>query len=87
MGFLPFSFCPHYNAKKWKTYTEAVKYQSFPGISAEDGAAIEYKDGKYRVLHEMEDRHAYLFHPNNDYKKTKLNKKATLLNKGVPVIE
>lgn len=84
LGFLPYSFCPHYNSTKWKTYTEAVKYQKFPGISAEDGAAIEFKDGKYRVLHEMEDRHAYLFHPNADYKKTRLNKKATLLNEGVP---
>ncbi len=87
LGLLPYSFCPHYNSTKWKTYTEAVKYQKFPGISAEDGAAIEFRDGKYRVLHEMEDRHAYLFHPNMDYKKTKLNKKATLLNEGVPAKE
>lgn len=87
LGLLPYSFCPHYNGKKWKTYTDAVKYQRFPGISAEDGAAIEYKDGVYRVLHEMEDRHAYLFHPNADHKKIRLNKKATLLNEGVPAKE
>lgn len=81
LGLLPYSFCPHYNSKKWKTYTEAVKYQKLPGISAEDGAAIEFRDGKYRVLHEMEDRHAYFFDPNEEFKRTKLNKSATLLNK------
>ncbi len=87
LGVLPFAFCPHYNATKWKTYTEAVKYQKFPGISAEDGAAIEFKDGKYRVLHEMEDRHAYFFDPSEGFKRKRLNKTATLLNKCVKATE
>lgn len=80
LGILPYCFSAHHNNIRWKRFIQDVKQQTFPGIAVEDGAAIQYKDGKYTVLHEMEDRHAYLFDPNKDYKRTKLNKKATFLN-------
>lgn len=69
LGLMPFCFSPHFNGGTWYTFAEAVKQQRFPGLAAEDGAAIEFKDGKYRPVKEMEDRNVYLFDPATEYTK------------------
>lgn len=82
LGLIPgYCFSPHFNGGTWYTFAEAVKQQKLPGIAAEDGAAVQYKDGVFSIVKEMEDRNVYLFHPDNGHQKVNLTKEAPELNK------
>ncbi len=81
MGLIPgYCFSPHFNGGTWYTFAEAVKQQRLPGIAAEDGAAVQYKDGVFSIVKEMEERNVYLFHPDNGHQKVNLTKEAAELN-------
>jgi dipeptidase E len=50
LGFLPGSFCPHYDSdpRRPHAFQEFVRSTGQPGLAAEDGVGLHYVDGQLR---------------------------------------
>ncbi len=80
LGIIPICFCPHYDDATWKDFNVQVKQQRLCGVAAENGIALEYKDGKYAIIKERNGS-AFFFDAENGHKKYKLTESASRLNK------
>jgi len=60
LGFLKGIHCPHFNGKKRKkNFLNFMKKYSAIGIAIDNHCAMEFIDGKYRVLAAKKDKKAY----------------------------
>ncbi len=52
LGFLPGSFCPHYDSdpRRPYEYQDFVRTTGVPGIAVDDGVALHYVDGQLRRI-------------------------------------
>lgn len=60
MGFLPFIICPHYNLDGYKEKMDLMAEEfELPGIAIDNNCAVQFVDGKYRVIATKEEANAY----------------------------
>ena len=68
LGFLPFCNCPHFENENWQSFKEAVKKQSLSGVAIDNTTALAFIDGEYKVIECLNEKTAYFFDKNNNYK-------------------
>lgn len=64
-GIIPFCICPHFDNIAWRTYAFEALKTDIPSLCIENGAAVVYCDGKYKVVSDASTpwKTAYLIHP------------------------
>ncbi|HEX8391141.1 MAG TPA: peptidase E [Longimicrobium sp.] len=66
LGFLPGSFCPHFDSesKRLESFRGFVRDTGLPGIGADDGVGLHYRDGQLvRVVSSRPDARAWRLEP------------------------
>jgi peptidase E len=69
LGFLPGSFCPHYDSdpRRPGAFAEFVRSTGQPGLAAEDGVGLHYVDGQlHRVVSSRPAARAWRVEPRGD---------------------
>jgi dipeptidase E len=60
MKFLPFIICPHYNLDGYKEKMDLmIQEYKHSGIAIDNNCAVQFVDGKYRVIATKEEANAY----------------------------
>ena len=81
-GLLPFCICPHFDNIAWRVYAFKALKLDIPSLCIENGAAVVYANGSYKVVSDeaTPKRKAYLFYPDRKIVMMNVKEKTEFLN-------